>query len=915
MRRALFLWLALAGCEADLHRAPDVDARGVRERFTLTVDAAHPGLTRETLDPVEGPVAVRGEEGVERLSMRVFAKPAARREGWLWLDVYVQNESRVGLRDVSIAIEGEARDWTRDPFVTETTERVALAGIAPEGVGRFSLGVPRRAGSLSLEVTATDTSRVSTRSGPLAITPDGAEVWASFPDGDVVVVLDASSGTRRASLAVPGRPSSVAISDDGRFVLVAAPSANTVTVIDRAARRVVARFGEADGVGREPRHVVFSPDGSRAFVSAYVGDRITSLARRGDTFTVEGTAQVGRRPAGLSVSPDSATVLVSHFLPRGPVTDNEGWITVLDAAPLAVAREVAVHDHFNVDAAHCIADVFGVRPERMTTEGVPTQLAGVFLDPAGNEGWTPGTRAAGAAVVWEAGEGGRERFDTLVAIRPGELVPPFVFLFDTRDARETERLGLPSALERPVSEDYTACARYQLELEFVAHDTIPRESGSSAPDARVNRFLAFPAGVSGLSESGIIRHVGFTRGGRRALLVSGVADEIIVHDAMTHHPSSRAHFLLSGHNPNGVVVSPDGSRAWVSYDNSPFVSVLDLGAYADPDALPEPRYVPYAFRAVPDVPQTGVAFMDQLLVREVGEVPEHPAIEEIAQIPLVDEDPMDPELRRGAILFGSANPERHPRLSQSRNGACASCHPGGGHDGTMWGTMEGERRTMSLRGGVAGRGWLHASGTHRDIREFVDVVVAERLGGELREDELDALARYVAHGIPRLQPPVVDAALAARGGRLFEDYCSECHAGEERTSGNPDPSSPWGGGLDSPELHDVGTASDDARVVLGTFFESLLSAEEAELLSALRGDRDLGGEDPVQSMLGFRPRPARARGMLKAPSLTNAWDGVVFFHDGRFTELSDAVHYLNISQGLALGADDERALVEFLRTL
>ncbi|HBQ14304.1 MAG TPA: hypothetical protein DEF51_25285, partial [Myxococcales bacterium] len=95
------------------------------------MDAAHPGLTRETLDPVEGPVAVRGEEGVERLSMRVFAKPAARREGWLWLDVYVQNESRIGLRDVSIAIEGEARDWTRDPFVTETTERVALAGIAP----------------------------------------------------------------------------------------------------------------------------------------------------------------------------------------------------------------------------------------------------------------------------------------------------------------------------------------------------------------------------------------------------------------------------------------------------------------------------------------------------------------------------------------------------------------------------------------------------------------------------------------------------------------------------------------------------------------------------------------------------------------------------------------------------------------
>ena len=87
----------------------------------------------------------------------------------------------------------------------------------------------------------------------------------------------------------------------------------------------------------------------------------------------------------------------------------------------------------------------------------------------------------------------------------------------------------------------------------------------------------------------------------------------------------------------------------------------------------------------------------------------------------------------------------------------------------------------------------------------------------------------------------------------------------------PDPEDPLGGGMEEgPILYDVGTAVDDARVALAPFLETILPAQEAELLRLCRGDRDLGEGDPLQSLLDFRQRPNRPRGQFKAQiSLTS----------------------------------------------
>lgn len=896
---------------------PDIDPVPVSAPFTLVVDAAHPALDAETLEPQAAPVTVSG--GGEGLKLSAFVKRLPARPGILWVELYLENLTDAALRDVSLAL-GDAPsgvsvyDFTNDPFAEPTAEKAfSLGRIAHEGVGRLVLGLSDNDASIELPLTAsaTTTARAATSSAPLSVSPGGEEVWIAWPDGDVVSVVDTTTDQRIAQVPIPGRPSSVAITPDGAFVLVAAATANTVSVIDRASRTVVQTFGEADGIGREPRHVVMSPDGGRAFVSALVGDSVSSLIRNETKFFFEKTVPVGRRPTGMSVSPDGSSLYVAHFLPRGTVTQNEAWMSVLATDPLTEPKELLFEDPFNAKQVKCLADVFGVSASRLTTEATASEMWGVFMPPSGAEAWIPAGRIAGATIAWERGPNSAE-LSSLASIRTGELLAPFLFAVDTRVPAEPVVPLMPGVLDPPdVSMAYVSCARLGLEIELISRDIIP-----SAPDQQVNRAAAFPTGTTGLSDAGIARFITFTRGGRRMLTLANISDELVVSDALTRHGTSQLHAELTGSNPVGLALTPDGTKGYVVYANSTFASVLDLSAYANEGDLPGPSFVPYSYRDVPDFPSAPGALTGKRLVRSIANVPERPAVTELSKIQLVDKDPMEPAMRRGAVLFSSANPDKHPTLSATRLGACASCHPDGGTDGSLWGTMEGERRTMSLRGGVAGRGWLHAMGTHIDASEFASIIVKERLGGDLSAADTDALASWIAFGIPKLQPPQTDETLVAQGAEVFAKKCASCHQGEEHTSGQPDSGNPYGGGVEEgPYLYDVGTYSEDSHVILGTFFESLFPPLEAQLFKALRGDRDLGSEDFVQQTLDFRARPSRKATEYKAPSLTNVWDHSIFFHDGRYDNLGDVIDHLDENLSLDLSDGDKTAVLEYLKTL
>lgn len=895
-------------------------ATPVSATFSITIDLAHPALASAQREPQAGPLTIARTTGALRLAGGV--KRFALHDDRLFVELYaISDDATLGVANATATLGSLAgaiavRDVAADPLAAPTAQRAfAIGGIGPEGTARLRVGLDVAAGvhavTFTVAIAGTATTRRAVASAPIAITPDGHEVWAPFADGDTVAVIDAATNTRVAQIPVVGQPGDVAITPDGRLALVTARACNQVVVIDVATRQVVQILGEAEGIGRDPRHVAIAPDGARAYASAYVGDRVTTLARvDGDRFRATTTLAVGRRPTGLAIAPGSDTVHVAHFLPRGPIRDNEAWVTTIDArAEPVVVGDTALRDDGDRTEAACLAKTgafAGADPERLTFEAVPTQLAGVFPTPGGGEAWVPGVRVAGFPIF--EGDTSALGFEFLAV---GANSPAMLFPLDTRTPRAPAFRKVPAIVDiTDRSEDFLACVPALDDAEAV------RARPATNPNETAYAGVTIPSQATFLDETGVVRFVGFTRGGRRALALSYVADELAVLDATTHSPTTRHHLLLSGSNPIGLAVTPDGARAYVAYESSPFVSVLDLSAYANAGALPEPTVVPYRLDPGAAAGQGAAIITFLLLVRTLDGVPDAPAITELAQVPVVDRDPLDPKTRRGKILFTSSSPKKYPTLSATAQAACAACHPDGGTDGSAWSTMEGERRTSPLWGGTAGRGWLHASATHRSVRDFATTIVKERLGGTgLSADDEAALEAYTAHGIPELQRPAVDAALAARGAVRFADACASCHV-DARGGGHVDGTDPFGGGDPAgPATFDLGTATPWAGVTLSEVFTKLFPPVAKRVLDELRGDRALGANDDVQKTLHFTARPDRARGAFKAPALIDVYDAPVLFHDARETSLADALAYHDTALSLGLTDDDRAALLAYLTTL
>lgn len=930
----------------------------IAETIQVTMQLPPGWSESQALEPVlvgsaDGVVAGADSAGATpHFRVSAYAKRLPQFPGSARVDLIIENLSSDVLRGIELNLQDSTHpliETTNAPFSTEPSTSFRLRGLGARGLGRIILRVPSvvadepAAISFAATVSAQTAQGESTSSSPIAITQDGSEVWIPFADGNSVSIIETTNHTEAGRIQVDEHPSAVVFAGADRFALVASAHSNTVSVFERTTRRVVQTLTEADGLGRELRHMVAAPDGQSVFVSGYVSDTLSWIRLRApadDTensnteppFEVVQTVSVGRRPSGLSVSADGSQILIAHFLPRGPISDNEAWVSMVrpnaESSGFEQAGEVVYRDTFNVKESSCLAKRFGNRasPEQLSGEGVLSELAGVYLDPGSNQAWVPAMKVPGIVPLIEIGAQHKPISDTVMPDVKGEFFGALNVGLDTRNPESTTYLRSQGVLDMDdVDQEYIRCADLPEEMEF---GTFIRDPELERTQRVLMKGVNLPSGVTQLEPTAPLRALAYTQAGRALAMVSFGSDELALANATTHHPLSRRHFLLPGSNPNGIAISPDGQTAYVVYENSPFLTILDVSAYSLKDkgnggdahltAELGAHYVPYRFNGEPQYLRGGGVLTRKRVERDVSQLPEFPNVRLIKNVELSDTDPMDSRLRRGKILFSSTNPLKHPNLTASKLVSCAGCHPDGGSDGSAWSTVEGERRTMSLRGGVAGRGWLHASATHKDSEEFASIIVRERMGGDLPASDVEALARYVSFGIPRLQTPAVDSRQAERGKQIFESSCRGCHSGPQYGSGNAQPGHPLGGSTAErrPTLFDIGTAVDRMLVGRPQFFSALRrDAPESAIIDLLWGDRELGQNDPVQSYLDFTPRPDRPRGSFKAPALTNVWDNVLFFHDGRFTNLKDVIGFFNDRMSLGLSDADALALEAYLRTL
>jgi YVTN family beta-propeller protein len=227
---------------------------------------------------------------------------------------------------------------------------------------------PARSSAVALETPST---------GP-------ARLWVINPDGDTVRVFATATHTAVAEIPVGGAPRSLALAPDGR-VWVVERDAASISILDPVTLAVERTLTLPRA--SQPYGIAMAPDGSAAFVSLEAAGTILKLDPRSGALLAN--VPVGERPRHLSITGDSATLLVSRFVtpllpgeasadvqPSAGGVDHGGEVVVVDALAMTIRGTVVLHHSDRVDASD-------------QGRGVPNYLGAAVIAPDGASAWVP----------------------------------------------------------------------------------------------------------------------------------------------------------------------------------------------------------------------------------------------------------------------------------------------------------------------------------------------------------------------------------------------------------------------------------------------------------------------------------------------------------------------------------------------
>jgi len=144
----------------------------------------------------------------------------------------------------------------------------------------------------------------------IAITPDGSKVYVVESSNDQnkqcwIYVIDTASDEVTATIGLKGGASSIAMTPDGAELYAVNKESRSVSVVDVRTDRLIAKIG----VGVSPGHVAVSPDGALAYVSNELSHNVSVIDTVGHR--VIATIPVLARPIKASVHPDGTRVYVA----------------------------------------------------------------------------------------------------------------------------------------------------------------------------------------------------------------------------------------------------------------------------------------------------------------------------------------------------------------------------------------------------------------------------------------------------------------------------------------------------------------------------------------------------------------------------------------------------------------------------
>ncbi len=594
-----------------------------------------------------------------------------------------------------------------------------------------------------------------------------------------------------ASDANPKRSSSaIAITADGSTLLVVNPDSNSLSLVSLGTLRTVTEIP----VGVDPRSVAVSPDGTTAYVANQGSDNLSMVDLSTNSVVIE--IDVGDRPVGVAASPDGRFIAVAEL--------GDDRVRFLDAANLRTLSTVTVADR-------------------------PHGLA-----------FTPDSRRLLVTHILSGDV-------TVLAVQPFTLYLPLIlksqvtqYAIPLRDTQHVLRFTLPTwsnvspAPAIVVNASGTRAYLPQTMSNGLGLNTqfdttvFPKVSvlNLATNSHQTSEHIPLPERDQPV---GLPWDVALAKDDTELWVVHAGSNDVSVLDISNPSRPSRVAHIFVGDNPRGIVISPDGSTAYVNNVLAGTVSVIDAGAYAVTDVI------------------------------------------------TVTNIPLPPTLLHGKRLYHSS---ARSDLAQAAWISCNTCHVEGEHDGRTWLLQfTGDappgavitRNTTSLLGMIEtyplrwSAEWDESADSEFSIRfeQFGTGLISGQMHPTLgtpnqgRSYDLDCLAAFI-DSLPVPERTHTLAPAEQRGKAIFESTeteCASCHPAPLYTDlqvhdvGTADADGEWFGPLidtptlrflydSSPYLHDGSAA---------TLYEVLTSAntgDEHGITSHL-------GEDEIADLIAF----------------------------------------------------------------
>lgn len=204
-----------------------------------------------------------------------------------------------------------------DPSTNQVVSRIRV-GSDPHGLAFSPDGATlyvanRGSGSISVvdvaTLTATGSLPLPGGGSPegLALTPDGATLYAvNNIDAGTLIVFDLAAGAAKTSVRVGRQPKRVRVSPDGSLAFIANFGANNVSVLDTRTNTLIAALN-AD----KPADLAVSGDGNRLYVVS-AGSVGKVLEFSVSTLQATRSWQVGDTPTAMQLLPDGLTLAVTN---------------------------------------------------------------------------------------------------------------------------------------------------------------------------------------------------------------------------------------------------------------------------------------------------------------------------------------------------------------------------------------------------------------------------------------------------------------------------------------------------------------------------------------------------------------------------------------------------------------------------